>query len=780
MLLKSKIIQSSFFAVFISYPVQGHAEDSPIEKIHKEPLEVIQVTSTKRQESIIETPLALTLISAENIASYQTGNLAQLSDKLVNFSIGDGIVTTNVNMRGMGAGGDRGFEQSVGLYVDNIYMPRSRQYRAPFFDVERLEVIHGPQAVLYGINSTAGAVAVISKTTAPDDDAFIELSSSYETQTDLAQLSMIAAIPVNNNFALRLSAKTSQGENTVQNLYLNAPTNMRDEDIARLSTVWLASDNLSITTKYEYAAFNSEGYMGELFSEQGLADKFGEDGQLNYQNNVDHSLLKSYEKLNYKPGLFQVSNNLMVNIDWQLNNYLLTATLGSNKLDYQFAVDLDTSPLPLYDSAVNESYQQDSLELRLNSPSHDWLTYVVGLYWQQSELINQLDSGFNIDVGLPILSGGALTCQQLGLCGSAEYGGSYYQVDQDMASLFTQVNFQLTEQLSFEAGIRYVNEQKSLNRSDSCALFDPKSGKTLADGFLTCPSLTAQTSPLLLDRTSSNWMPELIMQYQFSDNAMAYLKSSQSVKSGGFASASSISLDTIEYDDEHAKTIELGYKTSLLDGQGRFLFTLFSTIYDDLQVNSFVDVTNAQGISEPASAIRNAGSATNAGIEVASDWLLNDFLSIGGKLALLDAKYNNFEKGTCAASSYEGQNGQQVCDQSGQTLAYAPKVSAVIYADINYPMMEAINLVSGFTTSYKGAHYTDSTNDIVGLQDDAITLSAYLGLVASDNTWQVRLYANNITDNTRLDITQYALGSYIGYAASPRIIGLQASYNFAL
>jgi len=773
-------IQNPLFAALLCLSVQVHAEESYTEQIQKNDLEIIQVSTTKRQESITKTPLALTLVSAENIENYQTDNLAQLSDKLVNFTVGDGIVTTNVNIRGMGAGGDRGFEQSVGLYVDNIYMPRSRQYRAPFFDVERLEVIHGPQAVLYGINSTAGAVAVLSKTTAPDDDAFIELSSSFETQTDLTQLSMIAAMPVNDSVALRLSAKTSQGKNTVQNLYPNAPTNMREEELVRLSAVWLASDNLTITTKYEYAAFNSEGYMGELFSDHGLAGKLGEDGTLNYKNNVDHSLLKSYEKLDYEPGLFQVSNNLMVNIDWQLNEYLLTATLGSNDLDYQFAVDLDTSPLPLYDSAIDESYQQDSIELRLNSPSHEWFNYVVGLYWQESELINQLDSGFNVEVGLPILSGGSLSCQQFGLCGTAEYGGSYYQVDQDMASIFTQVNFQLTEQLSVEAGVRYVHEQKALNRSDSCELYNLETGETITDGFLTCPSLAGQTSPLLLNRTSSNWMPEVIMQYQFSDNAMAYLKSSQSAKSGGFATSSSISLDTIEYDDEQATTLELGYKTSLFDDQGRFFITLFSTKYDGLQVNSFVDVINAQGISEPASAIRNAGSATSSGIEIASDWSLNDYLSVGAKLALLDAKYDSFVKGTCAPSLSEGQNGQQVCEQSGQTLAYAPKVSAVIYANINYPIMEKANLVSGFTTSYKGEHYTDSTNDVVGLQDDAITLSAYLGLVSSNNTWQVRIYANNITDNTRLDITQYALGSYIGYAASPRVIGLQASYNFAL
>ena len=116
---------------------------------HAATLEEVLVIATKRESNIQDIPQSAEAFSGETIADMAITDFSDLSDSIPAFYVGDGIVSTSVNMRGMGSGGDRSFEQSVGMFIDGIYMPRSRQYRAPFFDAERVEVLRGPQAVLF-------------------------------------------------------------------------------------------------------------------------------------------------------------------------------------------------------------------------------------------------------------------------------------------------------------------------------------------------------------------------------------------------------------------------------------------------------------------------------------------------------------------------------------------------------------------------------------------------------------------------------------------------------
>ena len=122
-------------------------------------LEEVIVTATKRAESTQDIPMSVQAVSGERLEAMAITDLGDLSTTIPNFSIGDGLTTNLITMRGVGSGEDRSFEQSVSMFVDGIYMPRSRQTRSPFFDADRVEVLRGPQAVLFGLNSTAGAIS---------------------------------------------------------------------------------------------------------------------------------------------------------------------------------------------------------------------------------------------------------------------------------------------------------------------------------------------------------------------------------------------------------------------------------------------------------------------------------------------------------------------------------------------------------------------------------------------------------------------------------------------
>jgi len=147
-------------------------------------LEEITVTATKRVESIQEIPISMQVITGDKMEAAGITEFEALSTLVPNFSVGDGLVTNNVIIRGVGSGNDRGFEQSVGMFIDGVYMPRSRQYRSPFLDVERVEILRGPQAVLYGLNSTAGSINISTKTNRPGDEFEASLMGEYEALYD--------------------------------------------------------------------------------------------------------------------------------------------------------------------------------------------------------------------------------------------------------------------------------------------------------------------------------------------------------------------------------------------------------------------------------------------------------------------------------------------------------------------------------------------------------------------------------------------------------------------
>ena len=129
-----------------------------VTQVSAQVLDEIMVTATKRETTLQDVPASIEAVSGDEIVKANIVNLEDLADFLPNVTIANGLTNGIVAIRGLGSGQDRSFEQSVALFVDGVYKPRSRQYRAPFFDLERVEVMRGPQAVLYGLNATAGTV----------------------------------------------------------------------------------------------------------------------------------------------------------------------------------------------------------------------------------------------------------------------------------------------------------------------------------------------------------------------------------------------------------------------------------------------------------------------------------------------------------------------------------------------------------------------------------------------------------------------------------------------
>lgn len=752
-------------------------------------LEEILVTATKRSANVQDIPMSVAAVSGDKMEAMAITDFEGLAATIPNFHVGDGIVSTNVNMRGMGSGGDRAFEQSVGMFIDGVYMPRSRQYRSPFFDAERVEVLRGPQAVLFGLNSTAGAVAVHSAKSRPGDDFFAELKAAYETEYEGVTTSVVVGGGITDTLALRLAIEDKESDGYFKNTWTGDEEGDTDATLARLTAVWEPSSQLTITAKYEVADFDQNGHHGELFA--GSGGLILDDNKLDYVRTADGQMMSFIDA---KPGLFQETENAMVIIDYEMGEHNLTTTLGYSDMEYDFALDVDASPVSFQDAAIREEYEHSSIEIRLTSPTGNTFEYVTGVYAHNGKLFNNNFAATNLTTldafgsFAPPALGGALNGAFLpggalfGLTtpvGVVERSDNFFNQEQDVISAFFSGTYNLADDLRVIAGVRYVKDEKDTSRSAPVAEMIDANGNKLGDigtvafgGALGPFGITTPTALGEYDVSNENVMPEVVVQWDMESDVMFYAKYGESAKGGGVGSGGNIVPSTVVFEDETVQTFELGMKSNLLDGAAEFNATLFRSEFKDLQVNSFVPGSDGR----PKAAIQNAAGAVTQGVELDGRWLIADWLTFSGSLAYLDGEYDDFPIAACNTSeTADPVTGG--CNRDGYDLPYAAEVSGTVGFDFNYALSSNLELLANVTASYSDDYFTDGTLEPRAIQDSYTLLNASIGVEGDEGRWGVSVIGKNLTDEEVNNVSQPVLG-LIGYLAPPTTITVQGFYRF--
>ena len=735
-------------------------------------LEEVVVTATKRAETTQDIPMSVQAISGEALESFAISDLGDLATTIPNFSIGDGVTTNLITMRGMGSGEDRSFEQSVSMFVDGIYMPRSRQTRTPFFDADRVEVLRGPQAVLFGLNSTAGAISIHSAVNRPGDALEGRISGEYETEYSGTRITGVIGGSPTESLGLRLAVQANDtGDGYIKNDFLGDQGDA-ESTVARLSAVWEPTDNLTATAIYNYADYELNGQMAEAVNRFATQVDNG-DGELNWRNSGIGERLPQLGAISInsldEPGSEQNVDNFSLNLDYAMGDYTLTTLIGYSDYDYTLATDLGGTafadlglPGVGFDAGSYEEYEQTSIEIRLASPVGETLEYVAGVYYQDSELTSDQPNILFLPqgVGSPDFD-------------LSERGNNVFEQDATLWSAFAAFTWNVTDLFRVKFGGRYSDDDKDWARSSMCQYsFDD--GDNWADGNLgvgACSIASDQGGNV----SSDNFMPEVVFQYDWGDSTMLYAKYSESAKSGGAGTGGSIPDGEIVYDDESAKGFEFGYKTRFADGAAEFNAVAFYTEFEDLQVKtSFLEGTSV------ITKIGNAGEATTQGLELDGRWALADWLTLGGAVAYLDAEYDTYDGAACNQSGSTKPDASGVgCDLSGERLTFAPEWSGSVFADMVVPMGGSLNLVGGLIASYSDVYFTDGTLDPDLEQDSYTKLDANLGIEASDGRWNLSVVGKNLTDE-EINMSGQPLGpGYdIAYLMPPRMLLVQATWRF--
>ncbi len=246
-------------AILLTFPNLVIAEENEDEN---QTLEVITVTAQKREQSIQDVPISVTAVSGERLTNRSIDSLASLSHSVPNLNINEGQIDSTIQIRGIYTGNNKGFEQSVAMYSDGIYYGRSQLIRLPLVDLDRVEVLKGPQPTLFGKNAIAGAVSVWSAR--PTDEFEGSIALSYEFEHKEPQFTGILSGPLSESVNGRLVVSSRQMDGYMTNDVLNRKEPNIEESFIRGTIEWDVSDKLMVRVKAESATFDRDGWPLEL------------------------------------------------------------------------------------------------------------------------------------------------------------------------------------------------------------------------------------------------------------------------------------------------------------------------------------------------------------------------------------------------------------------------------------------------------------------------------------------------------------------------------------
>ncbi|WP_206483303.1 TonB-dependent receptor [Thalassotalea sp. G2M2-11] len=714
----------------------AYAEET--QEVNKRALEKITVTSQKRVQSLSEVPMSVSAMNADKIEQAGIERLEDLSTHIPNFKIAKDSIADRINIRGMQSGNLAGFEQSVGTFVNGIYRGRGAQSRFSFVDVERVEVMRGPQSILFGKNTVAGALNI---TTAKPDDTFNgKLSLAYTPTFDQTEVSGMVTGSLSDSLRARafvLSREMEEG--WVHNNYYDSDSPQSEEMMGRVTLEWDAADNTLVTLIYEASDYDFNSFPHAM-KEPGPLKALG-----SFSSYTESFMGNSSPVMNF--GSAQAMNGdsdeitLISETDFASGDFTITA--GHSAYQFDRSLDADYSGLDGIRFSDSEDFSQDSVEVRFASNTGGDFEYMLGLYWQQQDLTLDGLSLFNIPVLQQVLMGGCMAgigayggdfnslyasgdvvttaAGVIGLGGSAGLVnacgtaaafdgiptgvGRYALLEQDADTLgvFAQGTWNINDNFRATFGLRYTKEEKSASKTGYATDFIPDNRLESSNPLVIAVSqqvgefethhFNSSDPGMKRSENSPTW--SLNLQYDIGDNTMSYATASTGFKSGGFNSFYMRSPDRnnvadsrdVAFDEENVLAFELGLKTELLDGQADLNIAAFHSTFDDMQVSVFSGNTTFE--------VKNAAKAISYGIEMDGRWRATDDLTITGAVGLLNFEYDKFVNQACTSDQFLAQ--REAIFNAADNLA-AQIGTAMGYSNANCAAV-GINDLSGRTAS---------------------------------------------------------------------------------
>ena len=728
----------------------------------------IIVTARRREERLIDVPLSVTALSGESLTQQGIQDLTQIAQQVPNLTleVSRGTNTTlTAFIRGVGQQDPvAGFEAGVGLYIDDVYLNRPQAAVLDIYNVERIEVLRGPQGTLYGRNTIGGAIKYV--TAALPDDTSVMVRGTYGSY-DQADLIVSASTPIGNNLKIGASgARLSRG-GFGDNLTLGTENYNKDVWAAR-GTIEFESGGFAARLSGDYVKDNSEARQGHRFIPGLRSGAPVLDDVFDTRAGLD---IVDQEVEAYGGALTMAL---------ELSDTVTIKSITGYREDAS-TTPIDFDSLPAVDVDVPAIYENDQLsqEFQLLYES-DNLSGVLGFYYLDASAFTAFDVAL-----FTTLNG--LTAQTLG------------DVETKTWSVFGDFTYDLTDTLSVSVGGRYTNDKRTSQvlRTTFLGGFSNLFGGTGAPIAVTSNFNGSATFKDFNPRASISWQPNA--------DHNVYFTYSQGFKGGGFdprgqttacrnprggACTADEVYDFMSFDPETVDSFELGWKASLLDNRVNISLAGFIAQYTDVQIPGSVGFdANGDGINETFIGITsNAGEADVNGIEFEGNALVGkDFagdrsrFSINWSLGVLDAKYNTFIDAF----------GNDVADQ--RVFQNTPEITAHMGFNFGLPMAGGMTDFIGLASLRSDASQFEVPNPFLD-QDGFVLVDASVVYTIDSGLFSIGVHGKNLFDKEYV-VAGYNFvaggvngapfvptlgreGTLTGFYGDPRRIFVTAQVNF--
>ncbi len=728
-------------------------------------LEEVTVTAQKREQSLEDVPIAISAVMGSEMRASGMEKLESLAPSIPTLHVSEAFGGDQIFLRGLGPGVNFGFEQAVGQVVDGFFYGRSRFSRLQFLDLERVEVLKGPQGAVIGKNTTAGAINITSARPTDEFEAWITAGEEFDGAEGEAVEGAISG-PLGDMVKARLALRYENKDGFLENTSNGNQDQNRDDLAGRLSVLVEPTEDFSALFQYAFSDVEREGRNIQVKScSPGLLGAIAalgidEDCRINDTRSVSNTRTG-------QPGGFEFQNTdaqtFGLTLNWDFDNFTVTSLTGYADYDYRDAGNASYTNIENFTIDIYEDYEQISQELRIVSNGDNAFDYIAGVYYQDTSLDSQFD--------LNILSLGPNTFNLNRVLITEQTG--------DTIAAFGQLTWHVNEQWDVTVEGRYTHEKKdgqsiqfpaALYTNNQVAAGPPTGGG---------PAGVFNVHDVSGSRKENDFSPGLVISWRPNDDSMYYASVKKGFKGGGFdhqltANQTDATDGRFEFEDEKVLSYEVGAKLKLAGGAARLMLSAFRNEYDNLQVSSLIGPSTFS--------VGNAASAITQGVEAELEWRVTEALSLSASLALLDADFDKFPEAPC--SFFQTANG--LCptgsqNLNGKTLQYAPNYSYNVSGEYVWPLNNNLEVV-GFVRVYGEDDKQLSLDlDPNTIQTSYTKVDARLTLAQQDGRWQVSLMGRNLGNKRTLgfanDINLFA-GSYFGMSEAPRSIVLQGTLRY--
>lgn len=705
----------------------GVSESSLAQKPGIQGLEEIIVTASRREEGLQSIAASIAAVTGTELDKQGITGFKEMAEAISGLELKQpsGAISSAVYIRGVGTAGSTPADPSVGVVIDGVYQQHIGTAFTELLDIQRVEVLRGPQGTLFGKNTTAGVIRIITED--PDTNEFSGRVQGVAGNLDNREIRGLINVPlVKEKLGARISGYTAERDGYSRNVYVGEDTRNIDRHGWRAKLLWHATDNLDIQ-------FAAENHQQKSRMEAGLAE-YPEDLLAQFGDVLPPISVGRAQQDAER--VWEDFSRYILSVDWDVFNHTVSLISSFEEMESFLSQDRDATILSgelgsSYITALTNYTDREitTHELQWSSNFDGPLNYILGGFWQNVERSSTTDLYMGAGNYLPRPAS------------VAEYSSQ---------AVFGNVSYELSDQWTVSVGARYTEDEQLGSNN----VFD---GKIIFD----------------------EWTYSFKVQYHMDDDRMLYFSHDKGFKSGGInrdfdtcgRGGACLAPDQALWEPETTFNYEVGIKSEWLDNRLRLNAALFHQTYEDFQINQTVP-GNASVL------LTNAAEVKSTGIETEFVWMATDHLTFSGNMAYMKTKYDKYENAPCALPTSSGcVDGSQ--DLSGKILDNAPRLTYSVAAEYRDALGTQTHTewFARLDTTFKDDLYLHGTQAAQTRHGSYHLWNGRVGLESPDS-WKVTLWGRNLADEKYLVDAELSDRGLQKIPGAPRTYGVTLDWYF--